>query len=136
MNPSGKSTYPQSREVPIDSPKLSNQDDLSFAIPANRLRYVRETVEQDGEHFWRNGDSPQIIVFDESTPTNQEKYFPLLERRKPTCRARILMLHEGAISENSIVKIAQTFRSGANDIDAADSLEMFLEDEDQTILET
>jgi hypothetical protein len=34
------------------------------------------------------------------------------------------------------VKIAQTFRSGTNDIDATDFLEMFLEDEEQTSLDT
>jgi len=57
-------------------------EDLSFAIPTNRLRDVGETVEQYDEHFWRNGHSPQIIVFDDSTPANQEKYFPLLEKTK------------------------------------------------------
>jgi hypothetical protein len=52
-------------------------DDLSFAIPTYRLRQVGEPVEQHDEHFWRNGHSLQIIVFGDSTPTNQEKYFPL-----------------------------------------------------------
>jgi hypothetical protein len=61
---------------------MQDEDDLSFAIPTNRLRDVGETVEQYDEHFWRNGHSPQIIVFDDSTPTNQEKYFPLLEKTK------------------------------------------------------
>jgi hypothetical protein len=51
-----------------------------FVIPTNRLRDVGETVEQYDEHFWRNGHPPQIIAFDDSTPANQEKYFPLLER--------------------------------------------------------
>jgi len=51
-------------------------------------------------------------------------------------REHSLMLQEGTATENSLVKIAQTFRSGANDIDATDFLEMFLEDEDQTNLET
>src|ERR1035438_3209978 len=61
---------------------MQDEDDLSFAIPTNRLRDVGETVEQYDEHFWRNGHSPQIIVFDDSTPANQEKYFPLLEKTK------------------------------------------------------
>src|ERR1017187_69399 len=58
------------------------QDDigLSFVIPTNRLRDVGETVEQYDEHFWRNGHSPEILVFDHSTPANQEKYFPLLQQ--------------------------------------------------------
>src|SRR5262249_25715141 len=59
---------------------MQNGEDLSFVIPTNRLRDVGETVEQYDEHFWRNGHSPQIIVFDDSTLPNQEKYFPLLEK--------------------------------------------------------
>ena len=61
---------------------MQDEDDLSFVIPTNRLRDVGETVEQYDEHFWRNGHSPHIIVFDDSTPANQEKYFPLLEKTK------------------------------------------------------
>src|ERR1700683_5216655 len=61
---------------------MQNDDDLSFVIPTNRLRDVGETVEQYDEHFWRNGHSPEIIIFDDSTPANQEKYFPLLEQTK------------------------------------------------------
>jgi len=255
---------------------MQDEDDLSFAIPTNRLRDVGETVEQYDEHFWRNGHSPQIIVFDDSTPANQEKYFPLLEKTKThhdlyyvgprekeqflaylnsrlrdkrleslikslfrpsyggnrnytlmhtlgglmissdddmrpyslveyspeslgddeVCRGRLhkagengytrksfditaafldvlgkpanevpdnyergellldtsmdletnaskglarehsLMLQRGNVPENSRVKMAQTFRSGTNDIDAVDFLEMFLEDEEQTSLDT
>jgi hypothetical protein len=54
--------------------------DVFFVIPTHRLRDVGETVEAYDEHFWRNGHSPQIIVLDDSTPVNQEKYFPLLEQ--------------------------------------------------------
>jgi hypothetical protein len=255
---------------------MQDEDDLSFVIPTNRLRDVGETVEQYDEHFWRNGHSPEIIVFDDSTPANQEKYFPLLEKTKThhdlyyvgprekeqflaylnsrlrdkrleslvkslfrpsyggnrnytlmytlgglmissdddmrpycmveyspeslgddeVCRGRLhkagengytrksfdiaaafldvlgkpvtevpdnyeqgellvdsamdletnsskglarehsLMLQRGKVCDSSVVKIAQTFRSGTNDIDATDFLEMFLEDEDQTNLET
>src|SRR5579871_3237784 len=61
---------------------MQNDDGLSFVIPTNRLREVGETVEQYDEHFWRNGHSPQIIIFDDSTPANQEKYFPLLQKTK------------------------------------------------------
>jgi hypothetical protein len=56
--------------------------DVFFVIPTHRLRDVGETVEAYDEHFWRNGHSPEIIVFDDSTPVNQEKYFPLLEKTK------------------------------------------------------
>ena len=56
--------------------------DLYFAIPTNRLRDVGETVEAYDEHFWRNGHSPTIIVFDDSTSVNQEKYYSLLEQTR------------------------------------------------------
>jgi hypothetical protein len=54
--------------------------DLSFAVPTYRLREVGETVEQYDDHFWRNGHSVPMVVFDDSSPANQEKYYPLLER--------------------------------------------------------
>src|SRR5215813_6932989 len=54
--------------------------DLFFVIPTYRLREVGETVERYDEHFWRNGHTVQLIVFDDSSPANQEKYYPLLEQ--------------------------------------------------------
>jgi hypothetical protein len=56
--------------------------DLFFVIPTYRLRDVGETVETYDEHFWRNGHSPEIIVFDDSTPVNREKYFSMLEKTR------------------------------------------------------
>src|SRR4051812_20769209 len=47
-------------------------------FPTYRLRDVGRTVEEYDEHFWRNGHAVPIIVFDDSSPVNQEKYFPLL----------------------------------------------------------
>ena len=58
------------------------QTDLYFVIPTYRLRDVGETVEHYDEHFWRNGHAPKIIVFDDSSPVAQEKYYPLLEQTK------------------------------------------------------
>ena len=54
----------------------------SFVIPTYRLRDVGETVEHYDEHFWRNGHSVRMIVFDDSSPANQEKYYPLLEQTR------------------------------------------------------
>ena len=54
--------------------------DLFFVIPTHRLRDVGEAVEQYDEHFWRNGHRVRMIVFDDSSPDNQAKYYPLLER--------------------------------------------------------
>jgi hypothetical protein len=48
---------------------------LTFVIPTYRLREVGEAVEAYDEHFWRNGHSVRIVVFDDSSPANQEKYF-------------------------------------------------------------
>ena len=42
-----------------------------------------------------------------------------------------LMLQRGALSKNTTVKIAQTFRTGTNDIDALDFVHMYLNDESQ-----
>jgi hypothetical protein len=54
--------------------------ELFFVIPTYRLRDVGETVEHYDEHFWRNGHSVRMIVFDDSSPVNQAKYYPLLEQ--------------------------------------------------------
>ena len=43
-----------------------------------------------------------------------------------------LTLQRGRVPDSSIVKMAQTFRSGTNDIDAVDFVDMFLADERQT----
>jgi hypothetical protein len=43
-----------------------------------------------------------------------------------------LILQPGAVQDDAVVKIAQTFRSGTNDIDPIDFVEMFLQDENQT----
>jgi hypothetical protein len=59
-----------------------NALDLTFVIPTYRLRDVGETVEQYDQHFWRNGHSVRIMVFDDSSPANQEKYYPLLEQTR------------------------------------------------------
>lgn len=53
-----------------------------FVIPTYRLRDVGETVRLYDEHFWRNGHSVPIIVFDDSSPAAQEKYYPSLEQTR------------------------------------------------------
>src|SRR5262249_41565645 len=56
--------------------------DLYFVIPTYRLKEVGETVEHYDEHFWRNGHSVRLLVFDDSSPANQQKYYPLLEQTR------------------------------------------------------
>jgi hypothetical protein len=55
------------------------EKELTFVIPTHRLRDVGEAVEAYDEHFWRNGHSVQILVFDDSTLSNQAKYYSHLE---------------------------------------------------------
>jgi hypothetical protein len=52
---------------------------LSFVIPTYRLREVSATVAEYDEHFWRNGHSVPIVVFDDSSAVNHDKYYMLLE---------------------------------------------------------
>ena len=56
--------------------------ELYFVIPTHRLRDVGATIHEYDEHFWRNGHSLQMMVFDDSTQANVEKYLPLLEQTK------------------------------------------------------
>ena len=55
---------------------------LYFVVPTHRLRDVGTTVHEYDEHFWKNGHSPQMIVFDDSTQANVEKYLPVFEKTK------------------------------------------------------
>jgi hypothetical protein len=56
--------------------------ELFFVIPTYRLRDVGQTIEHYDQHFWRNGHSVRMIVFDDSSPSAQEKYYPLLEQTR------------------------------------------------------
>src|SRR6516165_8323576 len=46
-----------------------------FVIPTYRLRDVGATVEAYDEHFWSNGHAVKMMVFDDSSLANHEKYF-------------------------------------------------------------
>ena len=54
---------------------------------------------------------------------------------KGLARENSLMLQRGSVADDAVVKMAQTFRSGTNDIDALDYVDMFLADEQQTSLD-
>jgi hypothetical protein len=56
------------------------EQDLFFVISTYRLHEVGETVQQYDDHFWRNGHSVPMVVFDNSSPANQAKYYSVLER--------------------------------------------------------
>jgi hypothetical protein len=55
---------------------------IIFTIPTYRLRDVAETIEKYDEHFWSNGHSVKMMVFDDSSLANHEKYYALLEQTK------------------------------------------------------
>jgi hypothetical protein len=57
-----------------------NHSPLQFVIPTYRLREVGETIREYDEHFFRNGHTPSLIVFDDSSTAMQQKYYSLLEQ--------------------------------------------------------
>lgn len=59
-----------------------NEKSLHFVIPTYRLRDVGETIEAYDENFWRNGQVAPIIVFDDSSLANHDKYYAGLEQTK------------------------------------------------------
>jgi hypothetical protein len=54
---------------------------------------------------------------------------------KGLARENSLMLQPGPIASDAVIKMAQTFRSGTNDIDALDYVDMFLADPEQSNLD-
>jgi hypothetical protein len=57
-------------------------DTTIFTIPTYRLRDVPETIEIYDEHFWSNGHAVKMMVFDDSSLANHQKYYSLLEQTK------------------------------------------------------
>ncbi len=53
-----------------------------FVVPSYRLRDVGATIEAYDEHFWSNGHSVKMMVFDDSSLANHEKYFGRLANTK------------------------------------------------------
>ncbi len=56
--------------------------DPVFVVPTYRLRDVGETIERYDENFRRNGHAVKMMVFDDSTLSTHEKYYPLLEQTR------------------------------------------------------
>jgi hypothetical protein len=53
-----------------------------FTIPTYRLRDVPETVERYDDNFWCNGHQVDLIVFDDSSLGNHQKYYAHLEKTR------------------------------------------------------
>ena len=62
-----------------------------FVIPTHRLRDITETIETYDEHFWSNGHSVKMIVFDDSSLANHEKYFSRLDHTKTSFITLVLV---------------------------------------------
>jgi len=56
--------------------------DTIFAIPTYRLRDVAATIEEYDANFWSNGHSVKMVVFDDSSLANHEKYYSKLEETR------------------------------------------------------
>jgi hypothetical protein len=56
--------------------------ELTFVIPAHRLCDAGETIEHHDQHYWRNGHTVSLMVFDHASPANQQKYFALPEQTR------------------------------------------------------
>ena len=59
-----------------------NHKEPIFVVPTYRLRDVGETIERYDENFRRNGHSVRMMVFDDSTLSTHDKYYPLLEQTR------------------------------------------------------
>ncbi len=77
------------------------------------------------------------------TPTNHERGEMLVDTATDLttnasnglARENALQIQTGSVADEAIVKMAQTFRSGTNDIDALDFVQMYLEDDCQVSIE-
>ena len=61
-----------------------SHEPVAFVIPTYRLRDVGDAVRAYDENFRHNGHTLPLIVFDDSTLANHDKYFPLLEQTETT----------------------------------------------------
>ncbi|HWB06088.1 MAG TPA: hypothetical protein VG796_23910 [Verrucomicrobiales bacterium] len=57
-----------------------NHAQTIFAIPTYRLRDVADAIEAYDDNFWRNGHATKMMVFDDSSLGNHQKYYKLLEQ--------------------------------------------------------
>jgi len=55
---------------------------LTFAIPTYRLRDVDQTINAYDANFSANGHTVKLMVFDDSSPATQKKYYSLLEQTR------------------------------------------------------
>jgi hypothetical protein len=51
-----------------------------FVIPTRRLKDVAQTIERYDQNFWANGHATKLMIFDDSSLANHDKYYSLLEQ--------------------------------------------------------
>lgn len=106
--------------VPLDD---APHDHRSFDILGSFLDVLGKTAESVPEAYAR-GELLVDTAMD--LETNASRGF---------VRDNALLLQHGHVDGSAVVKMAQTYRSGTNDIDALDFLDMFLSNDDQTNLD-
>jgi hypothetical protein len=108
----------------LDGLMISSDDDMR---PYSFVEYSPDVLGKRGGDVPDNYERGEFLI---DTAMDLET-----NATKGLARENSLLLKRGRVPESSTVKIAQTFRSGTNDIDALDFLEMFLKDEEQSSLD-
>jgi hypothetical protein len=122
-----------------DSPESLAQDEISRGklVRASQNGYTQKSYDILASFKDVLGKSVAQV------PKNYEKGELLVDTSmdletnvsKGLARENSLLLQRGRLTKGSVVKMAQTFRSGTNDIDAIDYVDMYLDDEEQTDIE-
>ncbi len=90
--------------------------DTVFVIPTYRLRDVAETIEIYDQHIWSNGHSTKMMVFDDSSLANHDKYYSALEKTKthnevfyigPKEKEEFLSFLQGKLRDNKLQSIVR-----------------------------
>jgi hypothetical protein len=122
-----------------DSPESLEDDEISRGRlhKVGKNGYVRKSFDMMSAFFDVLGKPVSEV------PENYERGELLVDTAmdletnatKGLVEENAMLLQRGSVPEDAVVKIAQTFRSGTNDIDAIDFVDMFLKDEQQVSLE-
>jgi hypothetical protein len=122
-----------------DSPESLEDDEISRGRlhKVGKNGYVRKSFDMMSAFFDVLGKPVSEV------PENYERGELLVDSAmdletkstKGLAEENAMLLQRGNVPEDAVVKIAQTFRSGTNDIDAIDFVDMFLNDEQQVSLE-
>ncbi len=123
-----------------DSPESLEDDEISRGRlhKVGKNGYVRKSFDMMSAFFDVLGKQVAEV------PENYERGDVLIDTAldletnstKGLAKESTLLLQRGEVKEDAVIKIAQTFRSGTNDIDAVDFVDMFLDDDKQVSLDS